>query len=151
MNINPINEVNVLGSGSTYNNSYTKDQSDARYATMDTQTAVQANSALWESLSFQDNLYLTYDGVSGTQSGTLGAYLSSSGTNASTGFALLNINGSNVSITQRNYARGNQANTESLAVSYVANLTAGQIVKARAQYATGALTLDNIILNIVKI
>lgn len=129
-----------------------------------TYTTVNSNSATWAS-TYQQVTQATYvataaeadvTGITIT-TGQTGNYLISltceadSGTNTSTGFVILNINGSNVAITQRYYRRGNQANTTSMAIGYVAALTAGQVVKARAQRTAGALTLNNIIMNIIKI
>jgi hypothetical protein len=71
--------------------------------------------------------------------------------NPTTGYIILNVNGSDVAITQRDYARGNQALTSSLAVTYIATLTASQIVKARALESAGTLVLTNVVLNIVRL
>lgn len=128
-------------------------------------TTTNANSASWGGGTYQQASVNTYT-VTNTEAdvtsvtitvGQTGTYLinltcsATSASNSSTGFIILNINGSNVSLTNRVYARGNQTVTCTLASSYIAALTAGQVVKARAQYTAGALTLNNVILNIVKI
>ncbi len=115
----------------------------------------------WDGYSFRQNCYLTYNGVSGTQSDSFGATLIAPGQwyitePASIYYIDCTLGNVTIILPDANSTWANKTFSfvkPSLVQTsnYIASITAGQIVKARAAETAGTLTLTNIIMNLVRI